>query len=75
MRTVIACLVAVGLLVAAPQAAADPDDLVPFCGAGETQADDGCRPPPQQRDVVESWPGANPDLPVGTNPGSQPVVG
>ena len=43
-RTLTACLLAVAtVVVAAPQAAADPEDLVPYCSGDQTPMDNNCR--------------------------------
>jgi hypothetical protein len=69
-----ACLLtAAVVLVGAPQAAADPDQLVPYCSGDQTPMDASCRPMPHQV-FTEDAPGANPDVPLGTNPGEQPLT-
>ena len=73
-RILAACLVAAAALIAAPQAAADPDQLVPYCSGDQTPMDTSCRPVPQQV-FTDDAPGANPDVPLGTNPDLEPVVG
>ena len=45
-RLFVACLVAAGALIVAPHAAADPQDLVPYCSGDQTPMDDNCRPMP-----------------------------
>ena len=72
-RIVAACLVAAAALIAAPQAAADPDQLVPYCSGDQTPMDDNCRPMPHQI-FTHDAPGANPDVPLGTNPGVEPLT-
>jgi hypothetical protein len=72
-RIFAACLVAAAALIAAPQAAADPDQLVPYCSGDQTPMDATCRPMPHQV-FTEDAPGANPDVPLGTNPGAEPVI-
>jgi hypothetical protein len=74
-RIFAACLVAAAALIAAPPAAADPQDLVPYCSGDQTPMDDNCRPMAHQIYTHDDAPGANPDVPLGTNPGEQPVVG
>jgi hypothetical protein len=70
----VACLLtAAAVLVGAPQAAADPDQLVPYCSGDQTPMDASCRPMPHQV-FTEDAPGANPDVPLGTNPGEQPLT-
>jgi hypothetical protein len=73
-RIFAACLVAAAALIAAPQAAADPDQLVPYCSGDQTPMDASCRPMPHQV-FTEDAPGANPDVPLGTNPDLEPIVG
>ncbi|HTI74394.1 MAG TPA: hypothetical protein VL634_05315 [Mycobacterium sp.] len=72
-RIFAACLVAAAALIAAPQAAADPDQLVPYCSGDQTPMDNNCRPMPHQVFAPDA-PGANPGVPLGTNPGVEPVI-
>ena len=73
-RIVAACLfVAAAAIGAAPHAGADPADLVPFCSGDQTPMDDNCRPMSHQT-FIHGSPGANPGVPIGTNPGVQPVT-
>ena len=74
-------IVAAGLMVAAatvfgaPNAAADPADLVPYCSGDQTPMDNNCRVAPSQVFTHEdSGTGANPQVGLGTNPGEEPVV-
>jgi hypothetical protein len=67
---------AVAAVVTAAPAAADPQDLVPYCSGDQTPMDSNCRPTPSQ---VFTHPeptrsGLSPDLPYGLNPGEQPAV-
>ena len=76
-RMFAACLLAVAaVLVGAPQAAADPADLVPYCSGDQTPMDDNCREMPSQVFTHDSdgSSGANPQVEFGTNPGEEPVV-
>ena len=73
-RLFVACLVAAGALIVAQHAAADPQDLVPYCSGDQTPMDDNCRPMPHQIFTHEGT-GTSPDLPSGVDPGSVPVVG
>ena len=74
-RMFAACLLAVAaVLVGAPQAAADPADLVPYCSGDQTPMDDNCRPMSHQV-FTHDAPGADPDVPLGITPGEDPVVG
>lgn len=60
-------------LLAAPTAAADPQDLEPYCTAGQVPATGQCKPLPG--DVyTDDAPGADPQLPLGLDPGSVPAV-
>ena len=61
-------------LVGVPQAVAEPEDHVPYCSAGQNPTDSNCRTAPYQETTGGSAPGANPDLPVGVNPGVQPAI-
>jgi hypothetical protein len=72
-RVFAACLVAAAALIAAPHAAADPQDLVPYCSGDQTPMDDNCRTMAHQEYTHGS--GVDPDLPSGVDPGAVPVVG
>ena len=72
-RIFAACLVTAAALIAAPPAGADPDQLVPYCSGGQTPMDSNCRLMPDQM-VTDNAPGANPDVPLGTNPGEEPAT-
>lgn len=72
-RILAACLLTAAF-VAAPQAAADPADLVPYCSGDQTPMDDNCRPMAHQ-EFTHDGSGTDPDLPSGLDPGNQPVVG
>lgn len=67
-----------GLLVAAailgaPTAVADPEIHVPYCSGDETPMNSNCQNAPTQG-YEEGAPGANPDVPLGLNPGAEPAV-
>lgn len=70
---VAAALMTLPALIGVPQASADPEDHVPYCSAGQTPANNNCRPAPNQQ-TDDDAPGANPDLPTGVNPGVAPAV-
>jgi hypothetical protein len=72
-RIFVAGLVTVAALIGAPPAGADPDQLVPYCSGDQTPMDASCRPMPHQV-FTDDAPGANPDVPLGTNPGEQPLT-
>jgi hypothetical protein len=69
-----ACLLAAAaVLVGAPHAAADPEDRVPYCSGDQTPMDDNCRAMPHHV-FTDDAPGANPHVPLGTNPGVEPLT-
>jgi hypothetical protein len=73
-RIVAACLFAAAAAMgAAPSAGADPADLVPYCSGDQTPMDDNCRQMAHQT-FTHGSSGANPEVPVGTNPGVSPVT-
>ncbi|MGY4711078.1 hypothetical protein ACXDF8_16200 [Mycolicibacterium sp. CBM1] len=72
-KRVVAALMALPALIGVPQAGADPEDHVPYCSGDQTPMNSNCRLAPSQSNGG-SAPGANPDLPVGVNPGVQPAV-
>jgi hypothetical protein len=72
-RIVAAGLMVAAALIGAPHAVADPDQLVPYCSGDQTPMDTNCRPMPHQV-FTEDAPGANPDVPLGTNPGEEPLT-
>lgn len=63
-----ATLLGLSLLAAAP-AAADPNDLVPYCTSGQVPTNGECKPQPDGP-MVDNAPGANPGLPMGIDPAS-----
>jgi len=69
-----ACLLtAAAVLVGAPHAAADPEDRLPYCSGDQTPMDTSCRPMPHQV-FTEDAPGADPGVPLGTDPGVEPLT-
>ena len=73
-RLFAACLVAAAALVGAPHAAADPQDLVPYCSGDQTPTDDNCRSMAHQV-FTHDGSGVDPALPTGVDLGAEPVVG
>ncbi|KUH86118.1 MULTISPECIES: hypothetical protein [unclassified Mycobacterium] len=71
-RLAAAVLVATAALLSAPHAAADPQDLVPYCSGDQTPMDNNCRPMAHQEFTHGS--GFGPDLPNGLDPSNQPVT-
>ena len=71
-RILAACLLAAAALGAAPHAAADPQDLVPYCSGDQTPMDSNCRDVAHQ--VFTHGSGVDPELPSGLDPGNQPVT-
>jgi hypothetical protein len=65
-------VVTAAALLAAPHAAADPQDLVPYCSGDQTPMDDNCRPMAHQEFTHGS--GLDPDLPSGLDPSNPAVV-
>lgn len=65
-----------GMLVAGPalpRAAADPQDLEPYCTAGQIPTAGECLPDPTVP-FADDAPGANPGTPLGLTPGSAPAI-
>ncbi|ODQ88129.1 hypothetical protein BHQ18_21195 [Mycolicibacterium flavescens] len=67
-----AVLLAVAGLVAAPHAAADPQDLVPYCSGDQTPMDNNCRTMAHQEFTHGS--GLDPGVPSGLLPGSVAAI-
>jgi hypothetical protein len=72
-RILAAGLLVAGALIGAAPAGADPQDLVPFCSGDQNPVNSNCRYSPDQG-FMGSFPGANPDLPLGPNPGMPAAV-
>lgn len=64
---------AAALGAAAPQAAADPEDLVPYCSGDQTPMDTNCRVPSSQV-FTHDTSGVSPELPYGVDPGNDPAI-
>ena len=74
-RIFAACLLAGAAIVfSAPQAGADPYDLLPYCSGDQTPMDNNCRPMAHQ-EVTHGGTGLSPNLPSGLDPGNPAVVG
>jgi hypothetical protein len=73
-RIFAACLVTVAAVIAAPHAAADPPDLVPYCSGDHTPMDDNCLPMAHQN-LTHDGSDVDPELPSGVDRGNEPVVG
>ena len=56
-----------------PTAAADPQDLVPYCTGGQVPTTGECKQAPGGV-YTDNAPGADPQLPMGLDPGSVPAV-
>jgi hypothetical protein len=67
-----ACLLAAFAVAGAGPAAADPQDLVPWCSGDQTPMDSDCREMAHQ--IFTHGSGTDPELPTGTDPGSAPVT-
>jgi hypothetical protein len=77
IRYSVAAALAVGLLTASP-AAADPDDRLPYCAAGQRPTPGECKPAPNaasQQSPTGLDPGIgmgfDPGLPIGLNPATK----
>jgi hypothetical protein len=72
-RIFAACLLAGAAIVSsAPNAGADPYDLLPYCSGDQTPMDNNCRPMAHQEFTHGS--GLDPDLPSGLDPSNPAVV-
>jgi hypothetical protein len=65
-------LTAMGVF-AAPHAAADPADLVPYCSGDQTPMDTNCRATSSQIFTHDDS-GVSPQLPYGVDPGNDPAI-
>ena len=73
IKLLVAALVALPAVIGVPQAAADPEDLVPFCSGDQTPMNSGCQFGPGQG-YMSGSPGANPETPLGLNPGVEAAI-
>lgn len=68
-------LLMVAALVGAAQAGADPEIHVPYCSGDQTPTNSNCQyKPADDQGYMDSAPGANPDVPLGLTPGTEPAV-
>lgn len=65
VRVIAAVLLAAAGVVAAPHAAADPEDLLPYCSGDQTPMDNNCRPMAHQEFTHDS----------GLDPGNAAIFG
>lgn len=72
-RVFTALILTVIASVSAPIAAADPDDWVPYCTAGQIPEPGECLPAPNSV-YIDDAPGANPEIPLGLNPEMVPAI-
>lgn len=72
-RVITALALTGAALVGAPLAAADPNDWVPYCTAGQIPEPGECLPAPNSV-YIDDAPGANPEIPLGVNPESVPAI-
>ena len=56
-----------------PQAAADLQDLEPYCDSGQTPTTGECLPRPDSVDIQDA-PGADPTVPLGVDPETAPAI-
>jgi len=66
-------LLVVAALLSAPAAGADPEILEPYCSEGQVPTTGECKPAPSEA-YVNDAPGADPDVAVGLDPESVPVI-
>ncbi|AKK30827.1 hypothetical protein [Mycobacterium sp. EPa45] len=69
----VAALLALPALIGIPPAAADPEDHVPYCSGDQTPMNSNCQYAPEQG-FMHGSPGANPDVPLGLNPGVEAAI-
>ena len=73
-RLLAAGLLTVAAVLGAPQASADPQDLVPYCSGDQTPMNSNCQYATDQRGAMDGAPGANPGTPLGLTPLDEPAV-
>ncbi|CAJ1496988.1 hypothetical protein [[Mycobacterium] burgundiense] len=74
-RRILAALGMAAAILGAPAATADPDNLLPWCSGDQTPMDNYCKVAPSQVFTHDDGPGANPETPLGLDPGEPPVIG
>jgi hypothetical protein len=72
-RSSIAGLLMFTAMLSAPNAAADPEDWEPYCTGGQVPETGECLLQPQSV-YIDDAPGANPEMPLGVDPESVPVI-
>jgi hypothetical protein len=72
-RLSIAGLLMLAALMGAANAAADPEDLEPYCTGGQVPETGECLLQPQSV-YIDDAPGADPEMPTGLDPESVPAV-
>ena len=70
----IGALLMAAAVFGSPVAGADPEIHVPYCSGDQTPTNSNCQYPPGGQGYMDSAPGANPDVPLGLTPGSEPAV-
>ncbi|BBX06116.1 hypothetical protein [Mycolicibacterium aichiense] len=73
IKKLAAALLVLPALIGVPQAAADPEDHVPYCSGDQTPTNNNCQYAPEQG-YMSGAPGANPDTPLGLNPGVEAAI-
>jgi hypothetical protein len=74
-RRILAALGMAAAILGAPAATADPDNLLPWCSGDQTPMDNYCKVAPSQVFTHDDGPGANPETPLGLDPGEPAVIG
>lgn len=69
----VAVLLVLATLLGAPNAAADPENLEPYCTSGQIPVFGECKAAPNEAHINDA-PGANPGVAVGLDPESVPAI-
>ena len=72
-RLTAAVLVVTAALLGAPNAAADPEILDPYCTGGQEPVYGECKVGPDEA-YINDAPGADPDVAIGVDPELVPVI-